>query len=105
MKLTFIEPNGTTHQREGVAGQSVMELAVGSSVPGILGDCGGSCACATCHVHVDPAWLGKLPAAADFETDMLEIVDDRDETSRLGCQIRLTDELDGLVVRLSASLL
>ena len=105
MKLTFIEPNGTTHERQGVAGQSVMELAIGTSVPGILGDCGGSCACATCHVHVDPAWVSKLAPPEGFETDMLDIVDDRDETSRLGCQIRLNEDLDGLVVRLSASLL
>lgn len=105
MKLIFTEPNGTRHEREGAEGQTVMELAVGSSVPGILGDCGGACACATCHVHVSPAWIDRIPAPEDFENDMLSIVDDRDETSRLGCQIRLTEVLDGLELRLSASLL
>lgn len=105
MNLTFVEPDGTMHEREAEAGQTVMELAVGTGVPGILGDCGGACACATCHVYVDPEWQDRLPPATEIEADMLDIVDDRRDTSRLGCQIRLQEDHDGLVLHLTAALL
>lgn len=100
MRLTYIEPNGAKHPREAEDGQSVMEVAISSGVPGILGDCGGACSCATCHVYVDPAWIGRIPEITDFESDMLDIVDDRRPSSRLGCQIRLEADHDGLVVHL-----
>ncbi len=105
MRLTFIEPDGTAHERDATPGQSVMEVAVGSGVPGILGDCGGACACATCHVYVEPEWEGRIVPITDFESDMLDIVDERRPNSRLGCQIRLGQEHDGLVVHLTAALL
>lgn len=100
MRLTYIEPSGAEHPREAEDGQSVMEVAVSSGVPGILGDCGGACSCATCHVYVDPAWMERIPEITDFESDMLDIVDDRRPNSRLGCQIRLEADQDGLVVHL-----
>ena len=81
-------------------GTSVMEGAVRNSVPGIDGDCGGACACATCHVHVDPDWAGKIPAKQDMEETMLDFAQELEPTSRLSCQIKVTPELDGFTVRL-----
>ncbi|MFT4011848.1 MAG: 2Fe-2S iron-sulfur cluster-binding protein [Paracoccus sp. (in: a-proteobacteria)] len=100
MRVIFVEPDGTTHEREASPGQTIMELAVETGVPGIQGDCGGACACATCHVHVDPQWREKFSGMEDFESDMLDIVDDRRESSRLGCQMRLTEDHDGLILHL-----
>lgn len=77
-----------------------MEGAVENDVPGIVAECGGSCSCATCHVYVDPQWLGHLGPPSTHETDMLGCVEDQRENSRLSCQIQVSDELDGLVVRL-----
>jgi 2Fe-2S ferredoxin len=79
--------------------KSVMQNAVEQMVPGILGDCGGSCSCATCHVYIDPAWLDKLPAIGKDEEMMLECALDVQENSRLSCQIIMQAELDGIVVR------
>ena len=76
-----------------------MLAAVNNNVPGIVAECGGACSCATCHVHVDPDWYDRLPPPQDMEKDMLEFAIDPDETSRLSCQISITEELDGLVVR------
>ena len=98
--VTYIESNGTRHDVEVEAGLSVMEGAVRNLVPGINADCGGACACATCHVFVDAAWRGRTGEASEMEMAMLEVVDDRRDSSRLGCQIRISDELDGLVVEL-----
>lgn len=97
-KVVFIEHNGTTRSVEAEIGASIMETAVSNLVPGIDGDCGGACACATCHVHVSAPWLAKLPPMADFEKSMLEFAADNDESSRLGCQIKMTAELDGIIV-------
>jgi 2Fe-2S ferredoxin len=80
-----------------------MQIAVDHLLPGITGDCGGCCSCATCHVYVDDAWRERLPPASDEETMMLEGAVDVRPESRLGCQIRLTEELDGLVLRLPES--
>lgn len=77
-----------------------MQLAIDNGVPGILGDCGGCCSCATCHGFVDAAWVDKLPARSQTEDFMLEGVPDRQPNSRLCCQIRMCDALDGIVVRL-----
>lgn len=99
--INFIEPDGTQIQVEVENGISAMEAAVRQGVPGIDGDCGGAAACATCHVYVDPAWLAKTGAAGDgMEKDMLDFAEDVRETSRLACQISMSDELDGLVLKL-----
>jgi 2Fe-2S ferredoxin len=99
-KITYIEFNGTQHVLDIAPGQSVMRGAVDNKVRGILADCGGACACATCHVFVDPAWVDKVGEKSEVETIMLEDVCEPQENSRLSCQIKVTNELDGLVVRL-----
>ncbi|MCL4120831.1 UNVERIFIED_CONTAM: hypothetical protein GTU68_049926 [Idotea baltica] len=76
-----------------------MQAAVANQVEGILGDCGGVAACATCHVHINPQWISKVGPASDIEQGMLELEDNVTDNSRLGCQVKLTPELDGLVVR------
>lgn len=102
-KITYIEHNGTEHVIELASGNSVMEGAVRNNVPGIDADCGGACACATCHVYVDAAWLDKLDKVGAMEQSMLDFANDVESNSRLSCQIRVTKDLDGLVVRLPAS--
>lgn len=99
-KITFIEHSGAEHTVEADAGLSVMEVAVRNSVPGIDADCGGACACATCHVYVDEAWKEKTGKPDAMEESMLDFAHEPKENSRLSCQIKVTDELDGLVVRL-----
>lgn len=100
-KITYIEWNGTEHTVEVPEGLTVMEGAVTNNIPGIDADCGGACACSTCHVYVDPAWVDKLKPKEDMEIDMLDFAYEPDETrSRLTCQIKVTPELDGLVVRM-----
>jgi len=101
-KITFIEHNGTAHTVEAVAGQSVMRGAVDNNVPGIDADCGGECACATCHVYVDPAWQAKVGGRSETEETMLSFAAGTEDNSRLSCQITMTDALDGLVVRMPA---
>ncbi|WP_029890622.1 2Fe-2S iron-sulfur cluster-binding protein [Polycyclovorans algicola] len=98
IKVTFIEHNGTRRQVEAEAGTSLMEAAVDHLIPGIDGDCGGACACATCHLYIDAAWLDKLPPVSDMEASMLDIAEGDGPGSRLGCQIKLSDALDGIVV-------
>ena len=100
VKINFIEFNGTEQSVESDAGSTVMEAAINNSIPGIDADCGGACACATCHVYIDKAWLDKTGEAADMETDMLDFAFDVEENSRLSCQVKITDELDGLVIKL-----
>ena len=97
-KITYIEHDGTEHTLEVKPGLSVMEGAVKNNVPGIDADCGGACACATCHVYVDEAWREKVGAPSPMEEDMLDFGYDVRPNSRLSCQIKVTDELDGLVV-------
>jgi len=99
-KVTFIESNGTEHVVDADNGASLMEAAVKNTVPGIDADCGGACACATCHVYVDPAWAEKTGKAEDMESSMLDFAHEPNETSRLSCQITVADELEGLIVRL-----
>lgn len=99
-KITYIEFGGTQHEIDVEPGKSVMRGAVENSIRGIIGDCSGSCSCATCHVYVDPAWFNRVGAKGDTEAMLLEEVCDPRETSRLSCQITVTPELDGLVVRL-----
>jgi len=97
-KITFIEFDGTAHEIDVPAGGSVMEAAVSNNVPGIDADCGGACACATCHVFVNEEWMGQVGERGDMEQSMLDFAENVRATSRLSCQIVLTDELDGLVV-------
>lgn len=99
-KITFIESNGEKHEVEAKAGMSVMEAAIRNMVPGIDADCGGACACATCHVFVRPEWFGKTGEPSAMEQSMLDFAEEVRETSRLSCQIPVTDELDGLTVDL-----
>ena len=98
-KITFIQPDGRTQTVEVAPGWSVMEGAVRNLVPGIDADCGGACACATCHVYVDPDWSERAGARTAMEEEMLNLVAEPRENSRLACQITLTDALHGLVVR------
>ncbi len=99
-QVTYIEADGTEHRVEAPAGRTLMQVAVANGVPGILGDCGGSCSCATCHGYVDPQWMHHLPAISETEEFMLDGVPDRRATSRLCCQIPLSDALSGIVVTL-----
>ncbi|CAN5387317.1 2Fe-2S iron-sulfur cluster-binding protein [soil metagenome] len=99
-KITYIEHSGAEHVAEVKAGLSVMEGAVRNNVPGIDADCGGACACATCHVYVDPAWTEKAGKPSAMEESMLDFAEQVEPNSRLSCQIRVTDTLDGLIVRL-----
>ena len=102
-KITYIEHTGKEHVVEVPSGWSVMEGAVKNLIPGIDADCGGACACATCHVHVDPQWAAKLPPKQDMEETMLDFAQELEPTSRLSCQIKVTPEIDGLVVRMPRS--
>ena len=100
-RVTFVEPSGTEHQVEIANGYSVMEGALNNSIRGIDGDCGGNCACGTCHVYVAPEWVDRLPAKDPMEEDMLDFAYQPDAVrSRLTCQLKVTPELDGLVVNL-----
>jgi 2Fe-2S ferredoxin len=99
-KITYIEHNGKEHVVDAPKGWSVMEGAVKNMIPGIDADCGGACACATCHVFVDPAWTEKVGKPSAMERSMLDFADDVRDNSRLSCQIQVKDELDGLVVRM-----
>ncbi|MBL8781528.1 MAG: 2Fe-2S iron-sulfur cluster binding domain-containing protein [Alphaproteobacteria bacterium] len=101
-KVTYIEHDGTEHAVDVPDGLSVMEGAVRYTIPGIDGDCGGACACATCHVYVGEGWFEKLTPMNELERDMLDFAFDVKENSRLACQIRVTPALDGLVVRTPA---
>ena len=100
-KITYIEHSGTEHVVDVANGLTVMEGARDNNIPGIVADCGGACAGSTCHVYVDGAWAEKLPAKDPMEEDMLDFAWQPDPaTSRLTCQIKVTDALDGLVVRM-----
>ena len=99
-KIKYIEFNGVEHELDIAADLSVMQGAVNNSVQGIIGDCGGACSCATCHVYVDPAWVNQVGEKSESELALLEEVCDGQPNSRLSCQIKVTAELDGLVVRL-----
>ncbi|MBU6298560.1 MAG: 2Fe-2S iron-sulfur cluster binding domain-containing protein [Alphaproteobacteria bacterium] len=98
-KIKYIDEKSMEREVDVPAGWSVMEGAVKNLVPGIDADCGGACACATCHIYVDPAWLEKLPPKRDMEETMLDFAPDVQSNSRLSCQITVTPELDGLIVR------
>ncbi|MEN9538263.1 MAG: hypothetical protein RLZZ126_498 [Pseudomonadota bacterium] len=101
-QVTFIEFNGTPHTVRAETGQSLMLAAVNNNVPGIDADCGGNCACATCHVYVEPAWQDKVGEQSAMETDMLDFAAGTQPNSRLACQIQVTDAHEGLTVRMPA---
>ena len=98
-KVTYIEHDGSEHVAEVEDGYSVMEGALRNGIPGIVADCGGACACATCHVFVDPQWVAATGTPDEMEEAMLEFAEDREDNSRLSCQIKMSAALDGLVVR------
>ena len=101
-KVTYITPNGDETTLEARVGDSVMETAVKNGVKGIVAECGGACACATCHVYVDDAFADRTGEAGPLEDDMLDgAAAERRPTSRLSCQIKMSDDLDGLVVRIA----
>ena len=102
-KITYIEHDGTEHVVEVKPGLSVMEGAVKNNIPGIDADCGGACACATCHVYVDEAWRAQTGEKSAMEESMLDFAENVEDNSRLSCQIRVSDALDGLVVRMPES--
>ncbi|MFC3809516.1 2Fe-2S iron-sulfur cluster-binding protein [Lacihabitans lacunae] len=99
-KITFLTSDNESITVEASSG-NVMELAVANNIKGIDGDCGGVCSCATCHVHVLPEFLEIVGRASEIETDMLELDDNADEYSRLGCQINITEALDGVVLKVA----
>ena len=98
--VIYIEHNGDSICAEAPLNRNLMQVALDNSVAGILGDCGGSCSCATCHGYVDAAWADRLPPISETEAFMLEGVPEPRPTSRLCCQIRMTPELDGIVINL-----
>jgi ferredoxin, 2Fe-2S len=102
VKLTFIDAGGTARTVDAEPGSTVMENAIRNDVPGIEAECGGACACATCHVYVDDEWRSVTGQPQPMEEDMLDFAVDVRPSSRLSCQIRVRDELDGLVVRTPA---
>jgi 2Fe-2S ferredoxin len=97
-KITFVEHNGTEHALDAENGMTLMEAAVKNSVPGIDADCGGACACATCHIYLRDGWAEKTGSREEMEEDMLDFAFDVRDNSRLSCQIKVSDEIDGIVV-------
>jgi ferredoxin, 2Fe-2S len=99
VKITFVQPDGSQQVVDADPGMTVMEAAKKHDVPGIEAECGGACACATCHVYVEEDWRERVGEPSPMEEDMLDFGYDVRPSSRLSCQIKVTDELDGLVVR------
>lgn len=97
-KITYVTADGNRIEAEVENGYSVMEGAINNNVDGIIAECGGACACATCHAYVDDKWLEKMPAMDAMEDSMLDAAFERKDNSRLTCQIEVSDDLDGLVV-------
>jgi 2Fe-2S ferredoxin len=100
MKATWILPDGREISADVPEGRNLMEAAVAAAVPGVIGECGGSLSCATCHVYVSPDWAARTGAVGEFEDAMLDVAEaERQETSRLSCQIKMAPDLDGIVLR------
>ena len=99
-KITYIEHSGKSHTINVSNELSVMEGAVENNIPGIDADCGGACACATCHIYVDQNWVDKTGEAEQMEQDMLDFAFDVTDQSRLSCQVKVTDDLDGIIINL-----
>ncbi len=101
--IKFITHDGNEYEVQAETGTSVMQAALDNGIDAIIAECGGACSCATCHCYVDESWTDKIEGPADLEKDMLDCVLDPQDNSRLSCQIKLTDAMDGLVVRLPES--
>lgn len=100
-RILFIQPDGREQPAEAKPGQSVMQAAIGAMVPGIVADCGGACTCATCHGYVDDAWVGRVPPASADEAEMIDAgCLHTQPNSRLTCQIKVTAEMEGLVIHI-----
>ena len=102
-KITYVDHDGTKHLTDVQSGLSLMEGAVKNNISGIAADCGGACACATCHVYVDESWRERIGPSSSLEDSMLEFAQNSRPSSRLSCQVKITDEMDGLVVHLPES--
>ena len=100
-KVIYITPDETRHEGEVENGYSIMEGAINNNIDGIVAECGGACACATCHSYVDTAWADKIPAMDDMEDSMLDAAFERKDNSRLTCQIEMSDALDGIVIHVA----
>lgn len=100
--IGFKGPDGAVYSVDAGEGESLMEAAVRNNVPGIIGECGGDMSCATCHVYIDERWAAQLPPASEDEQDLLEMSDARKPESRLGCQVKVSAALDGLVAQVVA---
>ncbi len=100
-KVIYITADETRHEGEVETGYSIMEGAINNNIEGIVAECGGACACATCHSYVDAAWTDKIPVMDDMEDSMLDAAFERKDTSRLTCQIEMTDALDGIVIHVA----
>ncbi|CAN5258174.1 2Fe-2S iron-sulfur cluster-binding protein [soil metagenome] len=103
VKIVFVEQSGTTHSITAEVGQSLMEIAVNAYVGGVVAECGGGCACATCHVYIAADWIDRIDPASAMEIDMLECAVEIRPTSRLSCQVMVTQAHDGLIVEVPAS--
>jgi len=100
-KITFIGSDGSAADVDAKVGHTLMEVAVDNNIKGMVGECGGACACATCHAYVGDEWLGRLPNMDDMEDAMLDSAMERRANSRLSCQIEVTDELEGMTVNIA----
>ncbi len=99
-KVIYVTADGTRHEVEVEIGYSVMEGAINNNIDGIIAECGGACACATCHAYIDDTWLDKMPEMDDMEDSMLDAAYERKDSSRLTCQLEMNDAWDGLVVHI-----
>jgi 2Fe-2S ferredoxin len=100
-KVIYITADEVRHEVEVEAGYSIMEGAINNNIEGIVAECGGACACATCHSYVDAAWTDKIPTMDDMEDSMLDAAFERKDNSRLTCQIEMSDALDGIVIHVA----
>jgi 2Fe-2S ferredoxin len=101
-KIIFVQPDGSRQEIDAANGSTIMEIAIQNDIKGIVGECGGACTCATCHVYVDDAWVAKTGEPSANEEDMLDFASEVKDTSRLSCQIKISDEFDGLVIHVPA---
>ena len=103
VSITYIEYGGTEHRLAVAVGDTLMRAAVSNGVRGIDAECGGACACATCHLYIDNSWVAEVGPPSGFEADLLQFAPGRQANSRLGCQVAVTERLNGLIVRIPAS--
>jgi 2Fe-2S ferredoxin len=100
-RIIFITPDGEKHEVDVESGYSVMEAAINNNIEGIVAECGGACACATCHSYIDESWIDRMPAMDDMEDSMLDAAYDRRDNSRLTCQLEVRDDWEGLIVHVA----